>query len=47
MKELAAMDFGTPLHSLIIVGEMHYLEDELLNGLSHDNIQSDSKEAES
>ena len=30
MGELATVDFGGPLHSLIIVGEMHELEKEML-----------------
>jgi len=30
MKELVNFDFGGPLHSMIIPGEMHYLEEEML-----------------
>jgi len=29
-KELLSQDFGKPLHSLIIVGEMHFVEEEAL-----------------
>jgi diphthine synthase len=31
LKELATTDFGAPLHSLIIPGELHELEAEFLN----------------
>jgi diphthine synthase len=30
MAELADYDFGPPLHSLIIAGETHVVEDEML-----------------
>jgi diphthine synthase len=30
MEELSEIDFGSPLHSLIIVGKMHFLECDLL-----------------
>lgn len=31
MKELQAVDFGAPLHCLVIVGETHPVEEEMLN----------------
>ncbi|KAK9108733.1 hypothetical protein Sjap_016793 [Stephania japonica] len=31
MRELLAVDFGTPLHCLVIVGETHPVEEEMLN----------------
>lgn len=31
LEELETVDFGAPLHSLILVGETHELEDEMLN----------------
>lgn len=30
MKQLLTYDFGEPLHSLVLVGTMHYLEEEIL-----------------
>jgi diphthine synthase len=33
-SELLAIDFGGPLHSLVIVGDAHELELELLDGFS-------------
>ena len=30
MKELANLDFGSPLHSLIITGDLHVVEQEIL-----------------
>ena len=30
MKELVNFDFGGPLHSMIIPGDMHYLEEDML-----------------
>lgn len=30
MSELAGVDFGPPLHSLIIAGETHVIEQEIL-----------------
>ena len=36
LKKLAEVDFGAPLHSLILCGDMHYLEEELLKGLTED-----------
>ncbi len=32
-KELVSKDFGAPLHSLIVVGEMHFVEEEAVNQL--------------
>ncbi|KNC49547.1 diphthine synthase [Thecamonas trahens ATCC 50062] len=34
IAELLPLDFGPPLHSLVVVGETHFLEDEILAGLS-------------
>lgn len=34
IKELLPLDFGPPLHSLVVVGETHFLEEETLLGLS-------------
>lgn len=34
IEELLALDFGPPLHSLILVGDTHPLEDELLAGFA-------------
>ncbi|XP_050207260.1 probable diphthine methyl ester synthase [Mercurialis annua] len=31
MRQLLAVDFGTPLHCLVIVGDTHPLEDEMLD----------------
>ncbi|KAK9136449.1 hypothetical protein Syun_015779 [Stephania yunnanensis] len=31
MRELLAVDFGTPLHCLVIVGETHPVEEEMLD----------------
>eukprot|EP00211_Chloroparvula_japonica_P017105 CAMPEP_0119135010 /NCGR_PEP_ID=MMETSP1310-20130426/18442_1 /TAXON_ID=464262 /ORGANISM="Genus nov. species nov., Strain RCC2339" /LENGTH=279 /DNA_ID=CAMNT_0007125857 /DNA_START=22 /DNA_END=861 /DNA_ORIENTATION=- len=33
MAELAEADFGAPLHSLVITGKMHFLEEDFLHGL--------------
>ena len=33
LKELFDMDFGTPLHSLVIPGHLHILEQEAVNFL--------------
>ena len=30
MRQLLTVDFGAPLHSLVIVGETHPLEEEML-----------------
>jgi diphthine synthase len=30
MEEVADVDFGPPLHSLVIAGETHVIEDEIL-----------------
>ena len=34
LKELSTTDCGPPIHSLIIVGEMHFMEEEVLEELS-------------
>lgn len=31
MKQLLAVDFGAPLHCLVIVGKTHPLEEEMLD----------------
>ena len=31
LSELMRIDFGAPLHSLVITGELHPIEDELLS----------------
>lgn len=31
MKDLKEVDFGEPLHSLVIVGDTHPIEDEVLD----------------
>lgn len=36
MKSLISHDLGPPLHSLIIPGEMHFLEKEMLNEFAVD-----------
>ena len=33
LKELLDVDFGTPLHSLVIPGHLHILEQEAVNFL--------------
>lgn len=42
MKELRAVDFGPPLHCLVIVGKTHPLEDEMLDfhTIKSDELQS-------
>ena len=30
MKDLASYDLGPPLHSLVIPGEMHFIEKDML-----------------
>ncbi|KAL6008269.1 hypothetical protein ACLOJK_033775 [Asimina triloba] len=42
MKDLQAVDFGPPLHCLVIVGKTHPLEDEMLNfhAIKSDALQS-------
>lgn len=31
LKQLLSVDFGAPLHSLIITGNTHVMEEEMLN----------------
>ena len=31
MRKLQEADFGAPLHSLIIAGDMHHIEEEILD----------------
>lgn len=31
MKAVSAVDFGTPLHSLVIAGNLHVMEEEILD----------------
>ncbi|KDP32139.1 hypothetical protein JCGZ_12600 [Jatropha curcas] len=35
MRELLAVDFGAPLHCLVIVGKTHPLEEEMLDAYKH------------
>ena len=39
MEELATLDFGGPLHSLVIVGETHELEQEMLDEFSVEKMK--------
>lgn len=34
LQELIEADFGPPLHSLVIAGEMHFLEADALNAFA-------------
>lgn len=41
MRQLMAVDFGAPLHCLVIVGKTHPLEEEMLNAykLRRENLE--------
>ena len=36
LEELLMVDFGGPLHSLVLVGEMHFLEADMLREFAFD-----------
>ena len=46
MKELLKVDFGAPLHSFVICGELHCVEEEMFEvyrvGKSNDSQQASS-----
>ena len=35
LKEILEVDFGEPLHCLIVPGDLHFMEEEALNQYKH------------
>ncbi|XP_047135685.1 diphthine methyl ester synthase isoform X1 [Hydra vulgaris] len=44
MNEVSKIDLGPPIHSLIIPGEIHYIENEMLQLFSIDHLQNTQNE---
>jgi len=44
LRELLSVEFGPPLHSLVIVGEMHFVEAEMI-GQFKESVSSSSPDA--
>eukprot|EP01029_Cantina_marsupialis_P024677 TRINITY_DN639_c0_g1_i1.p1 TRINITY_DN639_c0_g1~~TRINITY_DN639_c0_g1_i1.p1 ORF type:complete len:258 (-),score=80.39 TRINITY_DN639_c0_g1_i1:201-869(-) len=46
MEEVKEIDFGTPLHSLILVGETHHLEDDMMKKCTEEAIALSKEKVE-